>query len=562
MDADVIVVGAGLAGLVAAREAIRGGLSVVVVDQENRQNLGGQAFWSFGGMFLIDTPQQRRLGVKDSAELAHSDWTGTAGFDRFDEEGGLGQDRWARRWAYEYVEFAAGEKASYLAEHGIKFTPVVGWAERGGSVADGHGNSVPRFHVPWGTGTGIVKPFINFALQAEKDGKLRFNFRHRVTGLLTEGGRVVGVEGDILESSARDRGRASSRVATGTFTLKAPAVVMATGGIGANAELVRANWPERLGTAPENMICGVPEYVDGSGLIAAEAAGARWVNKDRMWHYTEGIINYDPVWPDHGIRILPGPTPMWFDARGRRLPHPNLPGYDTLETLKYLRTTEDIKDYDHSWFIVNERILAKEFALSGSEQNPDITSGKMSRVIASRLSSGIPGPVRRFQRRGQDFLTAETLEQLVPKMNQLVGEDLIDVDHLREQIEARDLQIENPFSKDAQIQGIHNSRAFRGDRMIRTTKPHKLLDPAAGPLVAVRLNILTRKSLGGLQTDLASRVIGADGEVLPGLWAAGEAAGFGGGGVHGYRALEGTFLGGAVFSGLLAGRSLTETLRG
>jgi uncharacterized protein len=287
-------------------------------------------------------------------------------------------------------------------------------------------------------------------------------------------------------------------------------------------------------------------------------AGVRLVNRDRMWHYTEGLHNWDPVWPGHAIRILPGPSSMWFDALGRRLPDPCLPGYDTISTLRYLRTTPDIAEYDHSWFILTQRILQKEFALSGSEQNPDITSGDRKAVLRTRLSRGVPGPVEAFVRHGADFVVAATLEDLVAKMNGLTDEPLLDAAGLRRQIEARDLQVANPFSKDSQIQGIRNARRSLGDRLGRTVAPHRLLDPAAGPLIGVRLSILTRKTLGGIQTDLDSRALGQDGEPVAGLYAAGEVAGFGGGGVHGYNALEGTFLGGCLFSGRQAGRAAAQ----
>ncbi|MDR2255204.1 MAG: FAD-binding dehydrogenase [Arthrobacter sp.] len=555
MDADVLIVGAGLAGLVAAHELQAAGRKVLVLDQENRHNLGGQAWWSFGGLFLVDSPQQRRLGVKDSEALAWSDWQGSAGFSQD------GSDRWGKRWSKAYVEFATREKAEYLASMGIKLTPVVGWAERGDQLATGHGNSVPRFHVSWGTGTGVVKPFVDSLLEAERAGRSEYRTRHKVTELIVEDGAVVGVRGDVLAPDAAPRSVSSSRERVDGFEVRAPAVLLATGGVGGNHELVRELWPSDMGTPPRHLISGVPAHVDGSGLRLAEAAGAAWVHKERMWHYTEGIENYDPVWPQHGIRILPGPSPLWFDAEGNRLPAPNFPGNDTLATLRFLRTDPAASRHDHSWFILTQRMINKEFALSGSEQNPDITSGKKLEVVKARLSTkGAPGPVAAFQERGADFLSADTLEQLVAKMNELTGQELLDASRLREQIEARDLQIGNDFSKDAQVQNIHNSRRYLGDKLMRTTSPHRVLDPDAGPLIAVRLHILTRKSLGGLKTDLDARVLREDDSVLPGVWAAGEAAGFGGGGVHGLRALEGTFLGGCLFTGLRAGRAIHAAL--
>ncbi|MFF5438927.1 FAD-binding dehydrogenase [Streptomyces achromogenes] len=550
MDADVIVVGAGLAGLVAAHELTSRGRRVALVDQENAANLGGQAFWSFGGLFLVDSPEQRRLGIKDSFGLAWTDWQGSARFDRLADE-----DSWAVRWARAYVEWAAGEKRSWLAGHGIELLPTVGWAERGDLRADGHGNSVPRFHIAWGTGTGVVEPFVRSARQAARDGLLAFHHRHRVDELVVEGGTARGVRGTVLTPDDSPRGVASGRDRAGDFELTAQAVVVTTGGIGADHDIVRRHWPERLGTPPARMVTGVPAYVDGRMLDISAEAGVRLVNRDRMWHYTEGLHNWDPVWPGHGIRILPGPSSVWLDALGRRLPDPCLPGYDTLSTLKYLRTTEDIAGYDHSWFILTRKIIEKEFALSGSEQNPDITAKDRKAVLRDRLlGKGAPAPVRAFLEKGEDFVTADSLERLVEKMNGLTGERLLDAAEVRRQIEARDAQIANPYSKDAQVQGIRNARRYIGDRLGRVAAPHRLLDPAAGPLIGVRLHVLTRKTLGGIQTDLDSRALGTDGTPVEGLYAAGEVAGFGGGGVHGYNALEGTFLGGCLFSGRAAGR--------
>jgi uncharacterized protein len=551
MDADAIVVGAGLAGLVAARELTAAGNRVALLDQENHANLGGQAYWSFGGLFLVDSPQQRRLGVHDSVELAWADWLGSAQFDRLDDE-----DAWAARWARSYVEFAAGEKRAWLAGLGITFLPTVGWAERGDLRADGHGNSVPRFHVAWGTGTGVVAPFVAAAEQAAEAGLLSFHHRHRVDELLVEQGTITGVRGALLAPDDAPRGVRSNRTVTGEFSLTAPAVVVTTGGIGANHDLVRRYWPERLGRPPASMVTGVPAYVDGRMVEIAAAAGARLVNRDRMWHYTEGVQNWDPIWPGHGIRILPGPSSMWFDALGRRLPAPCLPGYDTLSTLRHLRTTPDLAGHDHSWFVLTRRILEKEFALSGSEQNPDITAKDRRAFLRERLlSKGAPAPVKAFTRRGADFVVGRTLDELVARMNALTDTPLLDPARIREQIEARDRQIAHPYGKDAQVQGIRNARRYLGDRLGRVAAPHRILDPAAGPLIGVKLHVLTRKSLGGIQTDLDSRVLGPDGRPVPGLYAAGEVAGFGGGGVHGYNALEGTFLGGCLFSGRAAGRA-------
>ena len=544
---DVIIIGGGLAGLVAANELIEKGKRVIIVDQEPEQGLGGQAFWSFGGLFLVDSPLQRRLGIKDSYELALSDWMGTAGFDR--EE-----DHWPRKWAEAYVGFAAGEKYSWLRKKGIRFFPIVGWAERGGYGAIGHGNTVPRFHVTWGTGPGIIAPFVDAVKEAEKKGILQIKYRHRVTNLLISNGKITGVSGSVLEESFVKRGEKSPEIVIGDFTLNAGAVIIASGGIGANHELVRKNWPSRLGKAPTKLLSGVPEYVDGRMLAIAQNAGGNIINPDRMWHYTEGIKNWDPIWKDHGIRILPGPSSMWFDALGNRLPVPLFPGFDTLGTLDYIMKT----GFDYSWLILNQKIIKKEFALSGSEQNPDLTNKDYKQVLGRAFGKKAPGPVEAFKEHGEDFIVRNNLEDLVEAMNQLSEGLHLDYAKIKAELIARDMQTENKFCKDFQITAIRGARNYIGDKLIRTAPLHKILDPSAGPLIAVKIHILTRKTLGGLETNMSGQVLSANGNPIEGLYAAGEVNGFGGGGMNGYRALEGSFLGGCIFSGRVAGRSAAE----
>ena len=550
-NADIIVVGAGLAGLVAAAEAADAGRSVLLVDQEPEQSLGGQAFWSLGGLFFVDSPEQRRMGITDSIELATQDWMGSAQFDR-------DEDLWPRRWAEAYLDFAAGEKRSWLREMGHRVFPVVGWAERGDGRADGHGNSVPRFRLTWGTGPGIVAPFEARVRAHVEAGRITFAFRHRVDEILVEGGACVGVRGAVLEPSAVERGVASSREVVGDFELRAQATIVTSGGIGGNHDLVRTSWPARLGEPPASMVSGVPAHVDGRMIAITEATGARVINRDRMWHYVEGIRNWDPIWANHGIRILPGPSSLWLDAAGKRLPAPNFPGFDTLGTLKVLRET----GHDYSWFVLTQKIIEKEFALSGSEQNPDLTGKDLRLLLKRAVGKGAPGPVEAFKEHGQDFVVADSLRELVEGMNEIADAEApaLSEPALREVIEARDREIDNPYSKDAQVTAIHGARNYRGDKLIRVATPHKILDPTAGPLIAVRLNVLSRKTLGGLETDLSGRCLRADGEPFPGLYAAGEVNGFGGGGMMGYNALEGTFLGGCLFSGRTAGRAAARAL--
>lgn len=552
MEADVVVVGAGLAGLAATAELADAGKRVVLVDQEGEQSLGGQAFWSFGGLFMVDSPEQRRMGIKDSLELARQDWFGSANFDR-------DEDHWPRQWAEAYLDFAHGEKRAWLRAMGHRSFPVVGWAERGDGRAEGHGNSVPRFHITWGTGPGLVEPFERRVREGVAKGLVTLAFRHRVDALVSEGGTVTGVSGKVLAPDSSERGRASNRDEVGDFEIRAQAVIVTSGGIGGNHDLVRAAWPARLGAPPKRMVAGVPVHVDGRMIGITQAAGGRVINPDRMWHYTEGIRNWDPIWANHGIRILPGPSSLWLDALGRRFPAPFYPGFDSLGTLGHIMST----GYDYSWFILTQTVIGKEFALSGSEQNPDLT-GKSVRDVIQRARLDMPGPVRAFVEKGKDFVTATTLEDLVAKMNALAaaeGDDaVIDAAMVRHLVEARDREIDNDFTKDAQLTAVRGARNYRGDKLIRTATPHRFLDPKHGPLIAVRLNILTRKTLGGLETDLSARVLRDGVEPLVGVYAAGEAAGFGGGGMHGYNSLEGTFLGGCLFSGRTAGRAAAAAL--
>ncbi|SDN88851.1 hypothetical protein SAMN05518871_108110 [Psychrobacillus sp. OK028] len=551
MEWDVIVVGAGLSGLVATAELADAGKKVLLLDQEPEASFGGQAWWSFGGLFLVNSPEQQRLGIHDSYELAWQDWLGTAGFDREEDE-----DYWAKKWAEAYVRFAAEEKRDWLHAQGVRFFPVVGWAERGGYLADGHGNSVPRFHIVWGTGPGIVKPFETRVRAAISKGNVEYKPRHQVDELTRENGRVIGVSGSLLTPSSAGRGEPSQRDVIGNFQYEAKAVMVTSGGIGANHDLVRENWPSRLGEPPKQMISGVPEHVDGRMLAITRKAGGRLVNKDRMWHYTEGIKNWNPIWPLHGIRILPGPSSIWLDATGQRFSAPNFPGFDTLGTLEAIQKT----GYDYSWFILTEKIIEKEFALSGSEQNPDLTQKSIIQVL-KRILPGPTAPVKAFMEKGEDFVVSDNLADLVNGMNKITGDNLLNLEHIESQLVARDREIDNKFTKDLQITALRGARNYIGDKLIRAASPHKLLDPKNGPLIAVRLNIVTRKTLGGLQTDLDGRVLNENGLPVPGLYAAGEVTGFGGGGVHGYRSLEGTFLGGCIFTGREAARALVRNLK-
>jgi predicted oxidoreductase len=553
MDSDVIVVGAGLAGLVVAHELAAADRSVIMLDSEPLDSVGAQAYWSLGGLFMVNSPEQRLLRIHDSEHLALADWLGSAAFDR-------GEDYWPRRWAEAYVHFASGEQRNWLRGLGVRWFPIVQWAERGGYAAPGHGNSVPRFHIIWGTGPALVEPFARNVMHSQR---VRIRSRHRVTSLELDGSGVR-VSGEILEPTDVPHGVRTSRNAVGAFSFSAQAVVVASGGIGGNFDLVRQNWPASWGSPPQHMIAGVPDYVDGSMLGITEAVGGRVINIDRMWHYPEGILNHSPIWSHHGIRILAGPSSLWLDARGQRFPVPLFPGFDALGALRHVINS----GYDYSWFVLDQATLATEIALSGSEQNADLT-GKSLRLLAGRVRPGATPEVRAFQDVGVDFVAAGSVLELAAQMNQLAGEHLVDGESLQRVIEARDLQVRSGLGKDPQVVATAAARRFVGDRLMRVVSRHALLDPkdpsigragSGGPLVAIRLHVLTRKTLGGLETDLDGRVLRSDGSVLPGVYAVGEAAGFGGGGMHGYRALEGTFLGGCLFTGRVAGRALAASL--
>jgi len=454
------------------------------------------------------------------------------------------------------VEFATFEKRDWLYAMGVRVLPSPGWAERGGTTGSGHGNSVPRFHLTWGTGPGLIEPFVQRVRAARERGLVAFAFRHRVDEIMIAGGEVEGVSGSVLAADLIERGQDSSREVVGEFSARAQAVLLSTGGIGHNFDLIRRNWPARLGPPPKNLISGVPAHVDGRMLEIAEHAGASLIGRDRMWHYVEGIRNWDPIWSHHGIRILPGPSSLWLDATGKRLPVPLFPGFDTLATLAYIGKT----GYDYTWFILTRQIIEREFALSGSEQNPDVTGKSIPDTIRTRVMPGIPGPVQKFMDHGSDFVVERDLAALVRGMNALTDEPLLEREAIEREIVARDRQLENPFCKDMQVMAIRAARRYLPDRISRVATPHRLLDPEAGPLIAVRLNILTRKTLGGLETDLDANVLRPGGDPISGLYGAGELAGFGGGGMHGYNALEGTFLGGCLFSGRTAGRAIASRL--
>nr|WP_168625844.1 MULTISPECIES: FAD-binding dehydrogenase [unclassified Cryobacterium] len=513
---EVIVVGVGLAGLVTASELTRAGKRVLLLDQEPENSLGGQAHWSFGGVLMVGTPEQEALGIEDSHELALRDWLVTADFNQNDDL--------PRQWAERYISFAAGELGDWLREHGVQFVPTVTHPEAappGGGV----GSSVPRFHVAWGMGPGLLRPFTERLRAASSDEPVDVRFRHRVDSLIVEDGRVRGVRGSVLAPDDVPRGRASNRTIVGEFEHRAGDVVIASGGFGGNLELTREVWPtERLGAVPRSLLRGAPEHVDGRMLTIASDAGAAVANLDRLWPYAEGVSHHTPLWSDHGVRLIAGPHGLWLDGRGDRLGDNLVSGRDSQAGLAAVRAT----GLDHSWLVITQRIAETSVVIAGQDQNPQFAS-----VDAFAARPAVNPAVTALLTGGGDVLIADNVDELITKMQTIAPA----------------------------VEGLRVRAAVRqwSAQPVEGNPTPDLLDPSAAPLVAIRLQTLTRKSLGGIVTDLRSRVLDASGQPIPGLYAVGEAAGFGGGGMHGHRALEGGFLGGCIFTGLTAARALIGT---
>ena len=530
---DVIVIGAGSAGLVASLELLDHDRSVVMLDRCRPEEIGGLAREAFGGMFMVDTPQQRRSGIGDSVELALGDWLRIAGFDD--------DDVWPRRWAEQYVARARDEVGGWLRKRGVWFFPVVNWAERG---VYGDGNSVPRFHLAWGCGQGLVDGVWEATESHRNRWKLDLRFRSRVSELLTDGdgGRVTGVR-VVPEDDGGDQG----------YELRAGAVIVAAGGIGGNLDIVRREWPDDLGPPPENILMGSHYYADGALHEEVARHGGNVTHISRMWNYADAVRHPKPRRPLHGVKLIPPRSGLLLDPTGKRYgPVPVMPTFDARYALE--RMCEDDRKY--SWLVCNQRIARRELDVSGSEHNPQIREKRMARFLMS-VVLGKPALVDYFVKHCPDFVTAGSLPELARKMNEVTGDESLDAALMESEVRRYDdnLARGKGLWNDDQIRRIAQLRNWRGDRL-RTARFQRIADPDAGPLIAIRLQVMARKSLGGIQTDLQSRVLRADGEPIPGLYAAGEAAGFGGGGMHGRRSLEGTFLGGCVFSARLAARSI------
>ena len=529
-EAEVVVIGGGLAGMVTALELLDNGKRVLMLDAATRERFGGLALWSFGGMFFVDSPEQRKGGIKDSVDLAMRDWVRYGELDP--------SDVWPYRWAEAYVNRCTEEVRGWLAERDVSIFRAVGWTERGYFVP---GNSVPRFHIVWGTGEGIVLPLIERLGAHEKAGRLQLHFDHRVDGITKEGGQVVGCHGSNN---------------AGSFEARGDAVVIAAGGIAGNHDKVREVWPrDQWGEPPEAMLNGSIPEADGKLLDRAEELGANVTHLEKMWNYAAGVRHWEPPFPNHGLSLVPVKSALWVNYQGRRFVDPPLVGtFDTLLLID--RICREEKKY--SWQVMNRKIANKEFGVSGAEFNPAVRDKKMLAFLL-RLLQGNGEQVQEFIDHCPDFVTGETVAELADKMNALAGTRDVDARQLEREIADYDGNIERgtKFQNDDQLRRIAHVRQYIGDRL-RTCNMARIHDPSAMPLIAIRTQILTRKSLGGIQVDLDAKVLDTQGDPIPNLFAVGEACGFGGGGMHGKRALEGTFLGGCVYSGRIAARAINS----
>jgi predicted oxidoreductase len=525
----VVVVGAGIAGLVATLELLEHGRDVILLDRCKPEEVGGLAREAFGGMFMVDTPEQRRAGVKDSPELALDDWLRVADFDP--------EDEWPRRWAEQYVARARDEVGGWLRQNGVRYFPVVNWAERG---VYGDGNSVPRFHITWGCGKGLVDGVWGSIQSHPRRSSLDLRTGTRVTGLVEDGGRITGVR------TVAEDGGAEGEIA-------AEAVVIASGGIGGNLDIVRREWPAEMGEAPEHILMGSHYYADGAMHEEVERIGGNVTHLDRMWNYADAVRHPEPRRPLHGLKLIPPRSGLMLDPQGRRYgPVPVMPTFDAYYALE--RMCES--DPKYSWLICNFKIARRELDVSGSQHNPSIREKRLVRFVLGVLL-GKPTLVQHFIDRCPDFVTARTLPELATRMGEVTGDGELDAGLMEREVRRYDdmLARGKALWNDDQVRRIAALRNWRGDRL-RTAKFQRITDAEAGPIIAIRLQPMARKSLGGIQTDLHARVLREDGEPIPGLYAAGEAAGFGGGGLHGKRSLEGTFLGGCVFSGRIAAQAI------
>ncbi len=530
--ADVVVIGGGIAGIVTSLELIRAGKTVVLIDRDKPEKFGGLAKESFGGMFFVDSPEQKRGGIKDSQELAFADWQSFAEF---------GEDEvWTKRWAELMVERCTPDIYDWLKPQGVSYLPVVGWVERGQFTP---GNTVPRFHIVWGTGYGLTTTLINSLVSDEHNFKLQRVFGHKVEALDYEGGKLKGCVGRMGEGG-------------GTFHAEGESVVIAAGGINGSMDLVREHWHKEWGTRPPKTILnGSHKYADGLMHASVQENGGQVTHLDRMWNYAAGVHHPRPKKPNHGLSLVPCKSALWMDARGRRIgPQPLVSGYDTRQLITQICDQE----HKYSWQILNKKIALKELAISGAEFNPTIREQKRIAFLKTILF-GNHELVNDMLDNCTDFVRANSVGELAEKMNALENPVKVDAAGMEADIMSYDAQFERgePFLNDDQVRRVDHLRRYKGDK-IRTCKHQPIVDNKAMPLIAIREFIISRKSLGGIQTDLQSRVLDSHGNAMEGLYAVGEAAGFGGGGIHGLRALEGTFLGSCILTARRAAQSIGQ----
>jgi predicted oxidoreductase len=527
-ETDVAIAGGGIAGIVAALELLDLGLRVTIAERGPRAHFGGLANEAFGGMLFAGTGLQRLNGIRDSTALLREDWFRAAEF--------AADEVWSPRWAEAYVERAVPAVHDWLTARGIRFFPVVHWVERGDFAP---GNSLPRYHVVWGTGWHLAQVLIGRLLAHPHVDRLTLLFEHRVTGFTRAEGAVTGFR---CEHGGRP------------VEVRAGATLVAAGGINGNLEKVREVWDRDVyGPPPALLLNGSQPESDGHLHECVAALGGRVVRLGQMWNYATGVRHPEPRFPQHGLSLIPPRSALWMDCHGRRVgPDPMISGFDTHRLCQ--RTGRLPRQY--GWLLLNRRIFMKEMAVSGSHINPHFRDRHFFRAIAEVLLGN--DRLYRYLAGGcPDVVTADTLPALAEKMNAVAGEDLVDGAGMTADIAAYDGQIARgrAFHDDDQLRRIAQLRRWRGDRA-RTLPFQKILDGGALPLVAVRIMLLSRKSMGGMETDLSSRVLDSRGVPVPGLYAAGEAAGFGGGGIAGRRSLEGTFLSCAILNARVAARAI------
>jgi predicted oxidoreductase len=527
---EVIIVGGGIAGITTALELLEFGKKVIIVDRDIEENLGGLAKESFGGMFFVDTPEQRRGGIRDTPELAYEDWQNVAKFSE--------TDHWPKKWARTYVYNCTDKVYRWLRKNGVKFFSVVHWVERGLFTP---GNSYPRFHMVWGTGYELSRVLTERLLShPNAKANLTIHYEHKVEALIEEGDRILGVRG-IDEKSGQP------------FEIMAQATVIAAGGIGGNIPLVKKHWFKPWGEPPETILNGAHKYGQGDLHDQVARVNGNITHLDKMWPYAAGIHHPEPKREDHGLSLVPPKSALWLNFKGERIgPMPLMTAYDT----RYLVEEICKQEKKYSWQVLNLKIAYKEFAISGSEHNKAMKEKNLLGFLKTILF-GNKALVNEMLENCQDFVVANTIEELAEKMNALTGDNDVSVANLKRAIGTYDANIDRgpKFFNDEQLRRIAHTRSYRGDK-VRTSKFKKINDPKAMPLIAIREFILSRKTLGGIQTNLESQVLNKNATVIDGLYAVGEASGFGGGGMHGQGSLEGTFLGGCVLTGRIAAHSI------